>query len=61
MTPDDSALRAFGAEIQRLIYVHDLSRRRTCELFRQVLLGEQPDLHQGALLAALVAKGETPE
>ena len=61
MTPDDSALRAFGAEIQRLIDGHDLSRRRTYELFRQVLLGEQPDLQQGALLAALVAKGETPE
>ena len=26
-----------------------------------MLLGEQPDLQQGALLAALVAKGETPE
>ena len=61
MTPDDTALRAFGADIQRLIDGHDLSRERTYELFREVLLGEQPDLQQGALLAALVAKGETPE
>ena len=61
MTPDDSALRAFGADIQRLIDGRDLTRERTYELFRQVLLGEQPDLQQGALLAALVAKGETPE
>ena len=61
MTPDDTALRAFGADVQRLIEGRDLSRERTYELFRQVLLGEQPDLQQGALLAALVAKGETPE
>jgi anthranilate phosphoribosyltransferase len=61
MTPDDNALRAFGAAVQRLIDGKDLTRERTYELFREVLLGEQPDLQQGALLAALVAKGETPE
>ena len=61
MTPDDTGLRAFGAEIQHFIDGRDLSRERTYELFREVLLGEQPDLQQGALLAALVAKGETPE
>ncbi len=61
MTPDDTALRAFGADVQRLIGGEDLTRERTYELFREVLLGEQPDLQQGALLAALVAKGETPE
>ena len=61
MTPDDSALRSFGADVQRLIERQDLTRERTYELFREVLLGEQPDLQQGALLAALVAKGETPE
>jgi anthranilate phosphoribosyltransferase len=59
--PAETALRAFGADIQRLIDGHDLTRERTYELFRQVLLAEQPDLQQGALLAALVAKGETPE
>jgi anthranilate phosphoribosyltransferase len=61
MTPDDTALRTFGADVQRLIEGQDLTRERTYDLFRQVLLGEQPDLQQGALLAALVAKGETPE
>jgi anthranilate phosphoribosyltransferase len=61
MTASESDLRAFGADIQRLIDGRDLSRRRTYELFRDTLLGEQPDLQQGALLAALVAKGETPE
>jgi anthranilate phosphoribosyltransferase len=57
---DETALRAFGADVQRLIDGHDLGRARTYELFRETLLGEQPDLQQGALLAALVAKGETP-
>jgi anthranilate phosphoribosyltransferase len=61
MTLCDTALRVFGADVQRLIGGQDLTRRRTYELFREVLLGEQPDLQQGALLAALVAKGETPE
>jgi anthranilate phosphoribosyltransferase len=61
MTPDDTALRTFGADVQRLIDGRDLTRERTYELFREVLLGEQPELQQGALLAALVAKGETPE
>ena len=61
MTASETDLRAFGADIQRLIDGQDLSRRRTYELFRDTLLGEQPDLQQGALLAALVAKGETPE
>lgn len=61
MTTDDAVLRAFGADVQRLIEGRDLTRERTYELFREVLLGEQPDLQQGALLASLVAKGETPE
>ena len=61
MTYDERALHAFGADVQRLIGGGDLTRARTYELFREVLLGEQPDLQQGALLAALVAKGETPE
>ena len=61
MSFDETALRDFGAGVQRLIDGHDLGRERIYELFRETLLAEQPDLHQGALLAALVAKGETPE
>lgn len=61
MTFDETALRRFGAEIQRLIGKGDLDRQTTYHLFCQVLRGEQPDLQQGALLAALVAKGETPQ
>ena len=61
MSFDETALRDFGAAVQRLIDGHDLGRERIYDLFRQTLLSEQPDLHQGALLAALVGKGETPE
>ena len=61
MSFDETALRDFGAAVQHLIDGHDLGRERTYDLFRQTLLAEQPDLHQGALLAALAGKGETPE
>ncbi|MFP3871198.1 MAG: anthranilate phosphoribosyltransferase [Syntrophobacteria bacterium] len=47
--------------IQRLIRKEDLSRGIIREMFMQVLREEQPDLQQGAFLAALAAKGETPE
>ena len=49
----------FGSNIQRLINKEDLDRDTIREMFTQVLRGEQPDLQQGAFLAALVAKGET--
>ncbi len=49
----------FGKVIQRLIGKKDMSRQESYEMFRQVLLDLQPDLHQGAFLAALAAKGET--
>lgn len=52
-------IRDFGRWIQHLIDKKDLSRSETYALFRQVLLNQQPDLQQGAFLAALVAKGET--
>lgn len=51
----------FGAKIQKLIDGNNLSKVETYEMFREVLLNEQPDLQQGAFLAALVAKGETVE
>ena len=49
----------FGSNIQRLINKEDLDRDIIRKMFTQVLRGEQPDLQQGAFLAALVAKGET--
>ena len=51
----------FGRMVQRLINKEDLDRETTRVMFAQVLGGEQPDLQQGAFLAALAAKGETPE
>jgi anthranilate phosphoribosyltransferase len=53
--------KSFGGSIQRLIRRENLSREETYEMFREVLLDRQPDLQQGAFLAALVAKGETVE
>ena len=58
---DEQNLRAFGRTIGRLSQGESLSREEAKEAFRQVLANEQPELHQGAFLAALAAKGETPE
>lgn len=58
---DTLRIKNFGAKIQRLIEGKNLSRDETYGMFKEVLLNEQPDLQQGAFLAALVAKGETVE
>jgi anthranilate phosphoribosyltransferase len=58
---DASRIKDFGAKIQKLIEGKDLSRDETHWMFREVLLNRQPELQQGAFLAALVAKGETVE
>ncbi|MEE8204898.1 MAG: anthranilate phosphoribosyltransferase, partial [Dehalococcoidales bacterium] len=55
----EESLRAFGSKIAALINRQDLSREEAKDMFRQVLLNEQPDLQQRAFLAALTAKGET--
>jgi len=56
---NEETLKAFGANIQRLIDKHDMTQEETYNMFCQVLRNEQPDLQQGAFLAALVSKGET--
>lgn len=61
MRCEEASLRAFGGAVHDLIAGEDLSRERAYELAREVLLAQQPDLQQGAFLAALAAKGETPE
>ncbi|MCK7502745.1 MAG: hypothetical protein MZV70_00705 [Desulfobacterales bacterium] len=58
---DTRKLKDFGQKIQRLIDGKHLTGEETYGMFREVLLNEQPDLQQGAFLAALVAKGETAE
>lgn len=57
----EEKLRDFGALVNHLIGGGDLTRAQAKEMFRQVLLNEQPDLQQGAFLAALTAKGASPQ
>ena len=51
----------FGRMVQQLINKESLDRETSRVMFAQVLGGEQPEIQQGAFLAALAAKGETPE
>ena len=57
----EEKLKYFGGKVDQLIKHRDLTRSEAKEIFRQVLLNEQPDLQQGAFLAAITAKGATPE
>lgn len=57
----EQKIRAFGAKVDDLIGGRNLSREDARDMFRQVLLNEQPDLQQGAFLAAITAKGATPQ
>jgi len=52
-------MKDFGIKITGIIRGRDLTRSEACETFRQVLMNEQPDLQQGAFLAAMTAKGVT--
>lgn len=61
MHHSESTLRLFGQTIQALIDHQNLSQAACYEMFHQVLKNTQPDLQQGAFLAALAAKGETVE
>jgi len=57
----EERLRCFGSMVDALIKGQDLTRSQAGDMFRQILNDEQPDLQQGAFLAALTAKGATPE
>ncbi len=61
MNKMEESLRYFGSRVDALIKGQSISRSDAREMFRQVLLNEQPDLQQGAFLAAITAKGATPE
>jgi anthranilate phosphoribosyltransferase len=52
----EESLRYFGSRVDSLIRGQSISRSDAREMFRQVLLNEQPDLQQGAFLAAITAK-----
>ncbi len=57
----DIELREFGASVDALIRGEHIGRARTRDMFREVLLNQQPDLQQGAFLAALASARPTPE
>ncbi len=59
MPETDNSLREFGAAIARVIRGESLEQEECRSLFAQVLGNTQPDLHQGAFIATLAAKGET--
>jgi len=56
---ESMTIAEFGAYVQHVIERKHLSRNESYRLFRELLLDTQPDLQQGAFLAALKAKGET--
>ncbi|MHB8126637.1 MAG: anthranilate phosphoribosyltransferase [Desulfitobacteriaceae bacterium] len=53
--------KAFGAVVTKLINSENMTRNISREMFFQILNNEQSDMHQGAFLAALTAKGATAE
>jgi len=54
-------MESFGEKIEQVLKGKNLTRKEAKNLFSQVLLGRQSEIHQGAFLAALTAKGPTPE
>lgn len=58
---NESGKKDFGVCLQRLIGGESLSEDEAYAVFSQVLRDEQTEMHQGAFLAALAAKGETVE
>lgn len=56
----EEKLKAFGLKVDALLKGQSMSREEMYDMFRQVMLNEQPDLQQGAFLAALTAKKPTP-
>src|SRR5512136_2976328 len=57
----EERLRYFGSKVDALIKGQSLSRADSRDLFMQILQDVQPDLQQGAFLAAITAKGATPQ
>jgi len=56
---DEDKLRAFGRLVVKLQQGEALGRDEVREAYRQIWRNEQPELHQGAFIAALRQKGET--
>ena len=56
----ENKIKNFGNSINLLIAGENLTREQTRDLFSEILLGEQSEIHQGAFLAAITAKGPDP-
>ncbi|UNC93349.1 anthranilate phosphoribosyltransferase [Candidatus Contubernalis alkaliaceticus] len=54
-------VKEFGAVISKLIKKENITREESRDMFYEILDNAQSDMHQGAFLAALAAKGETAE
>jgi len=61
METTEDRWRKFGAIVVRLTRREDITREEARECWRQICEEEQSDLQQGAFIAALRAKPETPE
>jgi anthranilate phosphoribosyltransferase len=61
MDAREQSLRSFGAIVTRLIRRENISRQEARDCWRQICEQAQPDLQQGAFMAALSAKPETAE
>jgi len=57
----NTRFKKFGNAVNRLIVGEDLTRKETRHLVSEILNGEQSEIHQGAFLAAITAKGPTPD
>ncbi len=53
--------KKFGNSITSLISGIDLNRKQTRELVSEILNNKQSEIHQGAFLAAITAKGPCPD
>ncbi len=58
---DQASNQEFGAIITRLIKKENLTREETRQAFTLILNSEVTQMHQGAFLSALTAKGETKQ
>lgn len=57
----EEKMREFGQLIGKVTAGKTMTREESCEVYRQIILNEQPELQQGAFLAAHIARRPTTE
>lgn len=57
----EEKLREFGQLICKIAAGKTMTREEACEAYRQIILNEQPELQQGALLVAHITRKPTVE